>query len=175
MRSRDTHGAHNALGDDGSWTVMVDNLNQTSPEGVNVLSLDGHDLEAMTFESLGEIVPFEVLGRAAGNGDAIVVDEEFYVEVLSDCKPSGLCVVTFLLRSIRTQAEDDLVTVGQSDTVDHGPHVSKTSGREFDPGGQTQFGMTGELRIGSTVVEEVLGGDSSLEGGEQVLGSNTVT
>jgi len=61
MRSRDTHGTHNALGNNGSWPVMVDDLDQTSPEGVDVLSLDGHDLEAMTFESPGEIVSFEVL------------------------------------------------------------------------------------------------------------------
>ena len=101
-----------------------------------------------------------------GDGNVIVVDEEFYVEVLSDCKPSGLCVVTLLLRSIGTQAENDLVTVGKSDTINHGPHVSKTSRREFDPGGQTQLGVTGKLRVGGTVVEEVLGSNRSFEGGE---------
>jgi len=145
---------------------MVDDLGQTSPEGINVLPLDGHNLKAMTLESLGEIVSLEVLRRMTGNGNVVVVDEEFYVEILSDCKPSGLCVVTFLLRSIGTQAKDDLVTIGQSDTVNHGPHVPKTPGREFDSGGQTQLGVTGKLGVGGAVVEEVLGSNGSLEGGE---------
>ena len=112
MRSRDTHGTHNAFGNDGSRAVMVDDLDQTSPEGIDVLSLDSYNLEAVTLESLGEVVSFEVLRRVAGNGNVIVVDEEFDVEILSDCKPSGLCVVTFLLRPIGTQAEDNLVPVG---------------------------------------------------------------
>ena len=166
MRSRDTHGPHNALGNDGSWPVMVDDLDQTSPEGVDVLSLDGHDLEAMTFESLGDIVSFEVFRGVTGDGNVIVVDEEFYVKILSDCEPSGLCVVTLLLRSIGTQTEDDLVTVSQSDTVDHRPHVSKASGREFYPGGQTQLRVTGKLRVGGAIIEKVLGSDGSLQGGE---------
>jgi len=175
MRSRDTHGTHNALGDDGSRSVVVDDLDQTSPEGIDVLSLDSHDLEAVTLESLGEIVSFEVLRGVTGNGNVIVVNEEFDVEVLSDCQPGGLCVVTLLLRSIRTQAEDDLVPVGQRNTVDHGPHVPKTSGGEFDSRGQTQLGVTGKLGVGSAVVEKVLWSNSPLEGGEQVLGSDTMT
>ena len=81
---------------------MVDDLDETTPEGIDVLSLDSHDLEAMTRESLGEIVSLEVHRRMASNGNIIVVDEEFDVEVLSDCQPSSLCIVTLLLGSIRT-------------------------------------------------------------------------
>ena len=80
-----------------------------------------------------------------------------------------------LFRSIRTQAEDSFVAVGQGNTIDHGPHVSKTSGGKFDSGGQTQLGVTGKLGVGGTVIEEVVEGDGSLEGGEQVLGSDTVS
>ena len=145
---------------------MVDNLGQTSPEGIDVLSLDSYDFETMTLQGLGEIVSFEIIRGVTGNGNVIVVDEEFDVEVLSDCKPSSFCVVTLLLRSIRTQAEDGLVTVGQSDAIDHGPHVSKTSGGEFDPGSQTQLGVTGKFRVGSAVVEKVLGSNGALKGGE---------
>ena len=129
----------------------------------------------MTLEGLGEIVSLEVVGRVAGDGNIIVIDDEFDVEVLSDCQSSSLSVVALLLRSIRSQAEDGLVTVGQGNTVNHRPHVSKTSGGEFDPRGQTQLGVTGKLGVGSAVVEQVVGGNGSLEGGEQVLGSNAMT
>jgi len=145
---------------------VVDDLDETGPEGIDVLSLDSHDLEAVTLESLGEIVSLEIFGRVTGDGDIVVVDDEFDVEVLSDCQPSGLCIVTLLLRSVGTQAEDGFVTVGQGNTVNHGPHVSKTSGREFDSGSQTQLGVTGKLGVGSAVVEKVVGGNVTLEGGE---------
>jgi len=128
----------------------------------------------MTLESLGEIVSLEVFRRVTGNGNVIVVDEKFDVEILSDCKPSGLRVVTLLLRSIGTQAKNGLVAVGQCNTINHGPHVSKTSGGEFDSGGQAQFWVTGKLGVCSAVVEKVLGRNGSLKGGEKVLGSNTM-
>lgn len=113
----------------------------------------------MTLKGLGEVVSLEVFRGVTGNGDVIVVDEDFDVEVLSDCQPGSLSVVTLLLRSIGTQAEDDLVTVGKGDAVDQGPHVSKTSGGEFNSRGQTQLGVTRKLGVGSTVVEKVLGGN----------------
>jgi len=34
--------------------------------------------------------------------------------------------------------------------------------------------VAGELGVGSAIIEKVVGGNGSLEGGEQVLGSNTV-
>jgi hypothetical protein len=34
--------------------------------------------------------------------------------------------------------------------------------------------VTGKLRVGCTVVEEVLGGEGTLEGGEKVLSGDTV-
>ena len=166
MRSRDTHGCHNALDDNGSWSIMVDDLDETTPEGVDVLSLGSHNLETVTCESLGDVIPFEVLGRMTGNGDIVVVYEEFYVEVLSDCQSSSLCIVALLLGSIRTQAEHGFVTVGESNAVNHGPHVSKTPRGEFDSGGQTQLGVTGKLGVGSTVVEKVIGSNGALKSGE---------
>lgn len=154
---------------------MVDNLDETRPEGVDVLSLNCHDFEAMALKCLGEIVSLKVFRGVTSNGDVIIVDEDFDVEVLSNCQPSGLCIVALLLRSVGTQAEDDLVTVSQGNTVDHRPHVSKASRGEFNSGSQTQLRVTRKLRVGSAVVEEVFGRDSSFEGSQQVLGSNTMT
>lgn len=141
---------------------MVDNFSETGPEGIDVLSLDSHDFEAVTLKSFGEIVSFEVLRWMASNGNVIVVDKEFDVEVLSDRQPSSLCIITLLLRSIRTQAEDGLVTVGQGNAVNHRPHVSKASGGELDSGGQTQLWVTGKLGVGGAVIEKVIGGNGSL-------------
>jgi hypothetical protein len=154
---------------------VIDNLDETSPESIDVLSLNCHDFEAVTLKSLGEIISLEVFRRVACNSDVIVIDEDFDVEVLSDSQPSSLCVVALLLRSIRTQTEDGLFTVSKGDAINHGPHVSKTSGGEFDSGSQTQFWVTGKFRVGSAVVKKVFWGNSSLEGGEQVLGSDTMT
>jgi hypothetical protein len=53
--------------------------------------------------------------------------------------------------------------------------VSKTPGREFDSGSQTQLGVTRKLGMGFAVVEEVVYWNRSFESGKQVLGSNTVT
>jgi hypothetical protein len=175
ISSRDTHRTHEALRNNRSRSVVVDHVHETGPEGIDVLSLNGYDLQAVTPKGLSEIVSLEVFRRMSGNSDVVIVDEELNVEILGDSEPSSFCVVALLLRSIGTQAEDSFVTVGQSNPVNHRPHVSETSGGEFDSGSQTQLGMTGKLGVGSTVVEEVFRRDSSLEGGEQVLGSNTVT
>ena len=167
-----THRAHKALGDNSSWTIVIDYLDETSPESINVLSLDRHDFEAVTFESLGEIVSLEVLRGVTSDSDVIVVNEDFDVKVLSDGQPSSFCIVALLLGSIRTQTEYGFFTVGQSYAINHGPHVSKTSRGEFDPGSQTQLWVTGKFRVCSTVVEEVFRRNGSLEGGEQVLSSD---
>jgi len=53
--------------------------------------------------------------------------------------------------------------------------VSKASGGEFDSGSQTQLWVTGKLRVSSAIVEKVFGRNSSLKGGEQVLGSDTMS
>ena len=53
--------------------------------------------------------------------------------------------------------------------------MSKTAGGEFDSGSQTQLGVTGKPGVGIAVVEKVFCRNGSLEGGKQVLGSDTVT
>ena len=175
MCTRDAHRGHQALGDNGSWPIMVDNLHETTPEGIDILSLDSHNLEAVTLKGLGEIISLEVTRGVSSDGDVIIVDEKFDVEILSNCQPSGFRIVTLLLRSVGTQTEHGFVAIGQGNAVDHGPHMPETSGGEFDSGSQAQLRVTGKLGVGSTVVEKVFGGDGSLKGREQVLSSDTVT
>ena len=53
--------------------------------------------------------------------------------------------------------------------------MSKTTRRELDSGSQPKLRVAGELRVGLAIVEELLGGESTLEGGKDVLRRNTVT
>lgn len=53
--------------------------------------------------------------------------------------------------------------------------MAKTSGRKFHTGRETELRVTGKLRVGLTVMQEVLRRDRALDGGEQVLGSYTMT
>lgn len=53
--------------------------------------------------------------------------------------------------------------------------MSETTRAELDTSSQAKLGVTRELRVGSAVVEELVGGESALESREKVLGSDTVT
>lgn len=49
------------MGDYGSWSFMVHNLDDGRVKRVEVFTVSFNDLEAMTFQSLGYAVSFEVL------------------------------------------------------------------------------------------------------------------
>lgn len=153
---------------------MVENLAHSTPQGLEVLALYGDDLEAVARKRLGDIVSLEVLRGMSRDGHIVVINEELDVEVLRDGKARSLCVVSFLLRSVRAEHEDRLVLVSHRDTVDPWPDVPETSGGELDSGGQPQFGVAWELRVGFAIVQKVLGGDVTLDSRHQVLGGDTV-
>ena len=154
---------------------MSDGLGDGAPELVDVLALDGEDLEAVALESLRELEALEVLGGMARDGDVVVVDEELDVQVLRDGEAGGLGVVALLLGAVGAEAEDGLVAVGEGDAVDEGPDVAKAAGGELDARGEAELGVTWKLRVGGAVVEEVFGGDVALECGKEVLGRDAVT
>lgn len=82
---------------------MGEDLAETSPKGVKVLALDGDNLQPVARKGLREVVALHVLGRVAGNGNIVVIDDKLDVEVLRDSQTGGLRVVTFLKaqRSVR--------------------------------------------------------------------------
>ena len=82
--------------------------------------------------------------------------------------------MSYLLRTIRAKHEDSLVLVGQRDTVHESPNMAETSGGELDTGSESQFGVTGELRVSLAIMQEVLGGEGAFQRGEQILGSDTM-
>ncbi len=73
----------------------------TTPEIVDVLAVDGDDLQTVTLEGLGEFVALEVLRRMTGNRDIVVVKQQLHVQVLGDSETSGFRVVALLLRTVR--------------------------------------------------------------------------
>jgi len=96
----------------------------------------------MPFQSLAQLVTLEIFRRVTSNCNVIVVDEQLDVQTLGNSKPCGFCVVTLLLRSIRTQTENLLAGVGESNTIDQRPYVAKTARGEFDSGSETKFRVT---------------------------------
>ena len=59
----------------------------------------------------------------SGNCDVVVIDKKFDVESLGNCEPCSFSIVTFLLRTIRAKAEDDLVAVSERNSVDKRPYM----------------------------------------------------
>ena len=51
-------------------------MTEASPELINILALDGDDLQAVAGKRLGQVVALEVLRRVASNGDVVVVNDE---------------------------------------------------------------------------------------------------
>jgi hypothetical protein len=129
----------------------------------------------MTLQGLADLVTLEVLRGMTGDGDIIIIDEELDVQALSDSQTSSLSIISFLLRTIGSQTEDSLVRVSHGDTVDHGPHVSQASRRELDTRGHAKFGVPGEVGVGLSVMEELLGRKRSFQSGKNVLSGDTMT
>lgn len=53
--------------------------------------------------------------------------------------------------------------------------MSETTRAELDTSGQAELRVTRELRVGSAVVEELVGGKGAFESGEEVLSGDTVS
>lgn len=110
----------------------------------------------------------------ARNGDVVVIKEQLNVQALCDSKTSSLGIITLLLGAIRAEKEDTLRLVGESDTVDQRPHVTKTARGELDTRGEAQLRVTWEFRVGISIVEKVLKVEVAIEGRKQILGGNAV-
>ena len=114
-------------------------------------------------------------GRVAGDSDVVVVNNEFNVQVLGDGEAGSLSIITFLLRTVRSEHEDRLALVSHSDAVDPWPNMTETTGREFDTRGEAKFRVPWKFGVCFAVVEKVLGRDVTLNCGHQILGGNPMT
>lgn len=167
-------GGHFAFVDEGDGAFAVDGAADADEEAVEVFALADIDGEAVAFEGFGDAVAGEVIAGVAGDGDIIVIDEEFDVEILGDGHACGLGVVAFHFGAVGAEEEYGFFRVGEGDAVGVGPHVAEASGGEFDAGEHVAFGVAGDVGEGFTVVEKFFEGDIAIESGEEVLGGDAV-
>lgn len=157
-----------------SRSLVSNDLTESTPQCLEVFTLHGDDLQAMTGKGFRNIITLEVFTGVAGNSDVIVINYQLYVEVLSNSESGCLSVVTLLLGAVGTQDENSLVPIGECDTVDPGPDVPKTARREPNTRRETEFRVSWEFRVRFTIVEQMFEGDVSFDGGDEVLSSNTM-
>lgn len=67
----------------------------------------------------------------SSDSDVIVINDELDVQTLRNRKSGSFGVIAFLLRTIRAETEDGLITVGEGYAVDQCPVFE----REFDSWG----------------------------------------
>ena len=79
---------------------MFDDCSDATPKTVDIFSLYSDYLQTMACERLRNVITFKVFTGMAGNSDVIVVNDQLYVEVLSNSESGSFSVVTFLLGSI---------------------------------------------------------------------------
>lgn len=68
-----------------------------SPESINILTIDGNNLETMSLECFPDLETLEVFRWVSGDGDIVIVNEELDVEVLCDSYTCSFSIITFLL------------------------------------------------------------------------------
>lgn len=102
-------------------SVVIDNLTDSVPESIDILTINSNDLQAMALERLLDIESFEVLGRMTRNSNIIVINQDLDVQVLGNGQACSFSIVAFLLGAIRAEAENGLISVGEGNSVDHGP------------------------------------------------------
>ena len=129
----------------------------------------------MALEGLADVVALEVVGWVAGDGDIVVVDEQFDVEVLCDGEAGGFGVVALLLAAVGAKHEDRLVGVGHGDAVDEGPHMPESARGELHAGRVAAFGVAGQVLVELAVAVEFFDGQLAFEDGEEVLRRDAVT
>jgi len=157
-----------------SRTLGQDRGADCTPNRIKVLALSAENSETVTLEGLANVVALKILRWVAGDGDIVVVDDQFDVEALGDGKAGSLGIITLLLRAIGAKAEYNLVRVGEGDTVDHWPEMTKTPRGELDTRRQTEFWVTRQLRVSLAVVQELLSREVAMKGGEKILRGDTV-
>jgi hypothetical protein len=128
---------HRTLIDDRDGTGGVDGFANASIETINVLAIALQHLQAMAFQGLANAETRQISRRMPGDGDIVIVNNDLYVEMLSDGKAGGFSIVAFLLGAIRPQTEHRFARVTQGHTIDIRPHMTKSPRAELNPWSQT--------------------------------------
>ncbi len=91
----------------------------------------------MTDKGLGDCVARNIIRRVSGDGDIVIINNQFNVKLLGDSQTSGFSIISFLLRTIGTQTEKGFIGVSHGYAVDVRPHMTETTGAKFYAGGES--------------------------------------
>ncbi len=83
----------------------IDGGDDTFVQIIQVFAIAFQHGDALTGQGFSGAATFQIFGRMAGDGDVVVVDDQFDVQALRYSQACRFGIVTFLLRTIRTQAK----------------------------------------------------------------------
>mmetsp|Transcript_31589 Transcript_31589/g.61635 ORF Transcript_31589/g.61635 Transcript_31589/m.61635 type:complete len:493 (-) Transcript_31589:378-1856(-) len=124
-----------------------------SVQGVQVFTVALGNPQPVPSQGVLNAVALHVGGRVACNGDVVVIDQKFDIQVLCHCQTSCLRIVPLHLTAITAKDYADLARVGHSNTVDIGPHVPKPSRTKLHARSQPKFRMAGQFGVTLAVVD----------------------
>ncbi len=99
-------------------------------EIVEILAVALDHGQTVAGKGLGHREALDVVAGVAGDGDIVVIDDEFDLESVGDGDAGGLGVVALLLGAVGTETEDRRVGVRHGDAVDVRPHVAEPARAE---------------------------------------------
>ena len=79
---------------------MPNDLHETAPELIKILSVDSDNLEAMAGKGLADVIALQVLGGVTSNSHVVVIDDQLDVEALRNGQTGRLSIVTLLFSQI---------------------------------------------------------------------------
>ncbi len=110
----------------------------------------------------------------SGDRHIVIVDDQLHVQPPCHRDAGGFGIVAFLLRTIGTQAEHDLVRIRHGHAVHMRPHVAEAAGAEFHARREAQFRVPREFRVRSAIVHEVFERQITINCRHQILGGHAV-
>ena len=167
------HG-HLALDDHGRRPGGGDRRAHGSEQGVQVLAVAGLHGQAVSAQGAGQIVAGHVVGGVAGDGDVVVVEQEFDGQLPGHRVAGGLGVAALLLGAVTAEQENRLAGVGLGHAVHMAPQVAEPAGAEEDAVRVAALGVAVVALAELPVVEQGFGRLVAVEHAHDVLQGDPV-
>ena len=156
-------GRHGTLDHQGVGNRVAKRTAQIDIQGVQILTHRGLGDEAIPGQGAGEVVTGHVLLRMAGDGDVIVVDQHFDVQLFADGEAGRFGIIAFHLTAVGAEQNHGFAGICQGHAVDEGPQVAETAGAEFDAGSQHFFGVAGKSAVVFAIMQQLFGGHGAVQ------------
>ena len=168
LDARHTHG-HLALDDHGRRPGGGDRRAHGSEQGVQVLAVAGLHGQAVSAQGAGQIVAGHVVGGVAGDGDVVVVEQEFDGQLPGHRVTGRLGVAALLLGAVTAEQENRAAGVGLGHAVHMAPQVAEPAGAEEDAVRVAALGVAVVALAEFPVVEQGFGRLVAVEHAHDVL------